>query len=626
MNILLKVIPIAVSLLVAFFFLFSLSPFELFWLDIRFILTSAMYGHYELSDYLVILLIDKKSEEALGIPVEGKRWRAYDSEIIGLLSGAGARIIVFDVEFSGETTPWDESLSGSYREAGNVIGCEIEEGATLPLFRASLFGVGNATVRLIGGKPRKIDAFPRNSGQRALSFLAAGAYVDSFRREGDSDAFSRAGDEIAELKEFWINYRYPVHFFPVRSYVDVLLSEGGRMADDLRTPLSLVKDKAVLIAKAFEKDKIPLPNTFTGNVYGGFIHAYGIETLLQQSRVVRVPVWTEILFILAVCGVLFLVCSFTGRIMNILLSIMLLVVVFIVQLAVFRGGHDWMFYSPILFCALVYIGVYRFIGRMRLSIEFGNIKKEMRSLEQYNKALMETGKIKDILTDTLVHDIKNAIAAIEGGLAYITEKYKGDSQSLRIFHGASIACTDIINLSSNLLDVRNIEEGVFTLRKEPCSFAMVEEMIRRYILYPLFDEKQITVTIDPPRFTMNFYADTYLFEQMCHNLLSNALKYTPQSGSIRISFRKKDGTTSIVFFNTGKPIPDDQKEQIFEKYLTGGKKRSRYSKGLGLYFCRMAMEMHHGRIFLESSEQGNAFHLVFPSGNGERPGFSDRNE
>jgi signal transduction histidine kinase len=612
MKILYLVIPFVVSFLFGILFLLFLSPFELFWLDAKFILTSTLYSRYDISDHIVIIFVDKKSEDRLGIPVEGKQWRRYDIEMISLLDEAGARIIAFDVELSGEGTEWDSQLAACSRDAGNVISCEIDEGATVPLLRHAFFGVGNAAVQLIGGKPRKIDAFPRMSRQKAFSFIVTEAYLHSFEERGGLSALSDVKKRIADLPEFWINYRYPAHFFPVLSYVDVLLSEEGRIADQMKTPLSLVKDKVVLIAKAFDKDKIPLPNNFARNVYGGFIHAYGIETLLQQSQLRRIPVWIELIILLAVIGIVLLILSFTGRVMNFFLVSFIIFLGFVVQLWIFQSNHYWLFYFPLLAGALVCTGVHRFIRRILFSIEFRKIKKEMKTLEQYNEVLLETGKIKDILTDTLVHDIKNAIAAIEGGLHYVTEKYKRDKQSLQVFHGASIACTDIINLSSNLLDVRNIEEGKLKLRKESCSFARVEEMIRRYVLYPLFDEKQITITVQPPTFPLEIYTDMYLFEQICHNLLNNALKYTQHSGVIRISFSKDDGETRLCFFNSGKPIPDEQKELIFEKYLTAGKKRSRYSKGLGLYFCRMAMEMHGGKIWVKTEPEGNSFYLAFP--------------
>ena len=74
----------------------------------------------------------------------------------------------------------------------------------------------------------------------------------------------------------------------------------------------------------------------------------------------------------------------------------------------------------------------------------------------------------------------------------------------------------------------------------------------------------------------------------------------------------QNNETILSIFNSGKPIPGEMKDSIFEKYKRGKKKRSKYSKGLGLYFCKMAMKLQGGRIWLETAESGNYFHLGFP--------------
>jgi K+-sensing histidine kinase KdpD len=138
-------------------------------------------------------------------------------------------------------------------------------------------------------------------------------------------------------------------------------------------------------------------------------------------------------------------------------------------------------------------------------------------------------------------------------------------------------------------------------------------MINRFTHYPLFYEKKISVDIRFPGKTVPFSVDTYLLEQVFHNLLNNALKYTPVNGKIIISGQTvKNKEIIITFYNSGKPVPEEMKESIFEKYRRGKKKRSKYSKGLGLYFCKMAMEMQHGSIRVETDEKGNYFILCFP--------------
>jgi signal transduction histidine kinase len=67
----------------------------------------------------------------------------------------------------------------------------------------------------------------------------------------------------------------------------------------------------------------------------------------------------------------------------------------------------------------------------------------------------------------------------------------------------------------------------------------------------------------------------------------------------------------ISCFNSGAPIPDKEKTVIFEKYARVETASSQYSKGLGLFFCKMVMNAHNGRIWLDTDEKGNYFKLAF---------------
>lgn len=596
--------------------LFFTTPLELFFMDAKFIISTAGYRIYDISDHIAIVLIDSKSEEKLSLPIEGKGWRKYDPGIIALLKQNGALVIAFDIEFSGESTVWwDEKLALQYREAGNVITCEINEGSTLPSLAHQLYSIGNASVKNLFGKPRKVDLFPDNTNQKAFSYEVVSAYFTFFPGKShiNSEIKKHNLDKAVLNKKYWINYKYPLHYFPVFSYVDVLDSQNNRIGNKEKTPLPVFKNRIVLIAKDFQKDRIPLPNNFGKPVFGGLVHAYGMETLVDGSGVIRIPLFPEILILICLLGCIHLILVKTRGFVSILFISLLCTFVFIVQLILFQTAGYWFLYSPFFTGSLVSVIVYSVYKRYMLTKEFQLINTQMKRLAQFNTQLEEAGKLKDILTDTLVHDIKNAIAAIEGSLYFITEKYKEDSQSLEIFHAASIACTDIISLSSNLLDVRKIEEGKLKLHKEPCTFGQLRVIINRFTHYPLFYEKKISVDINLTENTTHFSIDIYLLEQIFHNLLNNALKYTPVNGKIVISGETgKNKEVIIIFFNSGKPIPEEMKESIFEKYKRGKKRRSKYSKGLGLYFCKMAMEMQGGSIRVETDETGNYFKLCFP--------------
>lgn len=585
-------------------------------MDAKFILSTTSYRTYDISDHIVIILIDSKSEEKLSIPIEGKGWRKYDPEIIDRLKQGGALVIAFDVEFSGESTVvWDEHLASKYREAENVIACEIIEGSTLPALSKNLYSIGNASVKNIFGRPRKVTLYPDNTSQKAFTYEVLSAYTRFLpdNDKNDSKIIKHNLDMAVLNNEYWINYKYPVHYFPVFSYVDLLDSHDNRIGNQEKTPLSIFNNKIAFIAKDFQKDKIPLPNNFGKPIFGGLVHAYGIQTLIDDATIRTVPLVLEILIFIFILGCIHFTLIKTRGFISILFVSLLCTFVFTLQLILLQTAVYHLLYAPLFISSLTSVIVYSIYKRYKLTREFQLINTQMKRLSEFNTQLEEAGKLKDILADTLVHDIKNAIAAIEGSLYFITEKYKEDSQSLEIFHAASIACTDIINLSSNLLDVRKIEEGKLECQKESCSFDQIRIIINRFTHYPLFYEKKISVDIRLPEAAVLFYVDIYLLEQVIHNLLNNALKYTPANGKIIISGESDDNKEIIItFYNSGKPIPEGMMDSIFEKYKRGKTKRSKYSKGLGLYFCKMAMEMHGGRIWVESNDTGNYFKLGIP--------------
>jgi K+-sensing histidine kinase KdpD len=119
------------------------------------------------------------------------------------------------------------------------------------------------------------------------------------------------------------------------------------------------------------------------------------------------------------------------------------------------------------------------------------------------------------------------------------------------------------------------------------------------------------VNIRPPKGDFAVMADPYLVERVIQNLYSNAAKYTNAGGNVTFSFEETEGENILTFASSGPVIPDDQKTVIFEKYSRVEGRQSQYSKGLGLFFCKMVMTAHGGRIWLDTDEQGNYFRLGF---------------
>jgi two-component system sensor histidine kinase KdpD len=102
-----------------------------------------------------------------------------------------------------------------------------------------------------------------------------------------------------------------------------------------------------------------------------------------------------------------------------------------------------------------------------------------------------------------------------------------------------------------------------------------------------------------------------LLERLFQNIINNAAKYTSDNGMVIISTKLENRDLIISFFNSGTTIPEGQRIIIFDKYTIGGDIRPVYSKGLGLYFCKLIMNAHGGRIWVDCTSEGNTFHLSF---------------
>jgi signal transduction histidine kinase len=235
-----------------------------------------------------------------------------------------------------------------------------------------------------------------------------------------------------------------------------------------------------------------------------------------------------------------------------------------------------------------------------------------RQLELTNLKLVESERMKGILSGTLVHDIKNYAAGIEGNLQYLSRRLTGDMKIRRILDVVGETCADIVSLASNLLDIAKMDEGKLIVRTERLSSEYIESMAEKFLKNPLFEEKDISPRILPSLCTFTIDVDVYLLERIFQNIFSNAAKYVPRSGKVELSFHKNDNNVEICFFNSGIPIPDKEKEVLFGKYARLDNRQSQYSKGLGLFFCRMVMNAHKGRIWVETNELGNYFKISFP--------------
>jgi len=208
---------------------------------------------------------------------------------------------------------------------------------------------------------------------------------------------------------------------------------------------------------------------------------------------------------------------------------------------------------------------------------------------------------KDSLVQLIVHDMRGPLSAAILSLEFISRELKRHGATrdmLEASEDALNSSTNVANMITQILDTTKLEEGRITLNIEPVSTREVLELARQQVLSRA-QSKDISITVDAPD-TLFMLADRRLFPRLLDNLLSNALRYSPAQGGILMVATESGGEVVLSIHNTGKVIPLPDRERIFAKFQQGDTETSRlFGWGLGLYFCRLVVEAHSGRIAVE---------------------------
>ncbi len=238
-----------------------------------------------------------------------------------------------------------------------------------------------------------------------------------------------------------------------------------------------------------------------------------------------------------------------------------------------------------------------------------------RQLEATNARLTDLECMKEMLTNTLVHDIKNIIFTMAGDTRYLVKSTVSivDESCKRKMAKIDKSCHEVFRLTSNILDISRMEEGRITLTTTPLDARALSSMITDVEGHTPLSDSHITLTILPCPEYFRIMADRGLIERIFQNLLSNAAKYGTKGGRVEVSFTNQDPFKVIRVHSLGNPIPSQTRDEIFKKFSRLSNDGSLYSKGLGLFFCKIAMEAHGGKIWLETDPEGNGICLGFPS-------------
>jgi signal transduction histidine kinase len=240
----------------------------------------------------------------------------------------------------------------------------------------------------------------------------------------------------------------------------------------------------------------------------------------------------------------------------------------------------------------------------------------LAELEDKNARLLELQKFKESLMQMLVHDLKNPLQEILASvdLLKLSAPADGASESVEIFSQIEGSSEEMMDMITEILDVARLEERKMTLNREPF---LVSALVQKVLdgAEAMAQQKQIKLVNAVPPDLPNAYADQQLVRRVMSNLLNNALRYTGQEGSILVRADRHQDGLLVSVEDDGKGIPAEFLPKVFDKFtqLERGSQARLANKGLGLTFCKLAVEAHGGRIWAESrTGEGAKFFFTLP--------------
>ncbi len=217
------------------------------------------------------------------------------------------------------------------------------------------------------------------------------------------------------------------------------------------------------------------------------------------------------------------------------------------------------------------------------------------------------------------HELRTPLTSITGALDIALSEYAGklSPKQHRYLKMARDSCNRLNEIVDDLLDVAASESGRMSVHFAPIHLdELGREVAERYRAAAL--TKKIRLSVDTEHDRIRIAGDPDRLTQVLNNLISNAIKFTPEGGEIAIEIfgpSVASNHVGVSVFNNGEPIPPEARERIFDKFeqVSDTSTRQVGGTGLGLAISRAIVEAHGGRIWVEGDERGTKFVFTLPA-------------
>jgi signal transduction histidine kinase len=235
----------------------------------------------------------------------------------------------------------------------------------------------------------------------------------------------------------------------------------------------------------------------------------------------------------------------------------------------------------------------------------------MRTIEQHYQ---EAERVKEDLIHMLVHDLKSPIASVMGLLDHSIETLQaaGQHDITELLTLARAESQHLLHLAANILDVRRMKDGHMPFN--PVWIDNLTELAKVALqdVSGVPRDRQFSFLVRPE--AEQFMADAALLRRILANLLANAVKHTRRGGHIDFRAWKQDNAIVLSVRDDGEGIPEADHRRIFNAFEQSRHTiHDRFDTGMGLTFCKLAVEKHGGKIWVESKVgRGSTFFFTIP--------------
>jgi len=254
-----------------------------------------------------------------------------------------------------------------------------------------------------------------------------------------------------------------------------------------------------------------------------------------------------------------------------------------------------------------------FLARVRSLLRARRLLLDLEGARAELAARNEELGLKKTLAQTLVHDLKSPLSVVVGNLDLL--EWQADQRTLDLVRRCRGGASRMLRMILDLLDVDALEDGHLVPRRERFDAA---DLVRKALdeNSSVARQRNLVLAAEIGREECLVSGDASLTRRVVDNLLANAMEHSPAGATVTAGVRARDEGIEIFVKDRGRGVPEDQREHVFDKYarLALRQAGTHVNRGLGLTFCRLAVEAHGGSIWIEDAPGGGAaFRALLPA-------------